>query len=210
MNEQTKITLDDVIDEILFTQQTLTAENLARWVARFPQFETELTNFAVNEAIAEFIQIEPLNEIEQTKRLERSRAIVSKIVYEKLNASSVEQTSQTQHFESLNAQAEKLGLRFPDFVRRAGLSLQLALSIEQHLVKAATIPEKVAAKIGGVLKVSTESVKSYFELPPQMLAGTSYKSTTQPELQQQQDFSDLVRKDGKLSEEQKRELIESN
>lgn len=209
MNNHKKITLDDVIDEILFTQQKLTAENLAYWVTRFPQFETEITNFAVNEAVAEFAQTEPLNEIEQTKRIERSHAIAYRIVYDKLSATTIEQTSQTQDFESLKSQAEKQGLRFPDFVRRAGLSLQLTLSIEQHLVIAATIPEKVAAKIADVLKVSIESVKAYFNLPPQMLEGTNYKSTTQPELQQQQDFSDLVRKDGKLTEEQKRELIEN-
>ncbi len=92
--------------------------------------------------------------------------------------------------------------------KATGLSLQLLLSLEQRLVKSASIPRAVIERIAGTLKTSVESVSAYFEQSPQFLSGASYKSSSQPEIGEQREFADLVREDMKLTAEEKKQLLD--
>lgn len=205
MNEEKfEPTLEDILHGILLRAET--AENsfspaeLRRWTTRFPQYEREITEFFITEA-----ELETLSERETApefaeKFAARSQAVLDGILGKEQN--------RAVPIESLLKAAAAQNLRFPDLVRKTGMSGQLLTALEQRSVVAASISKKAFNKLAEVLKTSVDSLTAYFEQPPQFIAGASYKSADQPEIGEQKDFAELVRDDLQLSEAQKQDLLD--
>ena len=197
--------LADIENDILL--QAETSENafspaeVRDWTNRFPQFESEIIEFAATEAELDALPDKPASPEFDRQFAVRSQQVLTEIL-------TRQQARNSAAITSLKDAAAARNLKFPELADRAGMSLQLLISLEQRMVQTASITRTAKSRLAAALKTSVETLTAYFELPPQLIAGTSYKSGDQPTVGAQQDFTQLVNQDAKLTAAQKRALLD--
>lgn len=213
MNQQTKDSFDlnDVLHQILLEAETRSEpfdrRRLEVWTTRFPNFKREIIEFFVQEILLDNLPDPTLTAAEETAFTEQSRNVLAKILTEQRAVRAAAAYSAV-NIQSLQSAAAQQNLNVPQLARIVGLSRQLLISLEQRMVKPTTISQKLKIRLAAALSISIESLNAYFEQPAGFLPGASYKSAEQPQLGEQQDFAELIKKDLKLTAEQKRALLD--
>jgi hypothetical protein len=202
MENRNTMPLDDVLNEFVTENDRPTAENLDKWVGRYPQYRRELIDFAA--AWAEQIILPPAPELgaESEKALvDRAMSHVLNIAYERQEQSPGHSESDDP-IDSLTGEAQRAGMTVQDFAKSCGLDLVLISKLNNRQIKPQSIPARLISHIGRQLKKPAEAIAAYLTLPPQDLARKAFLARGKPASTGQQSFADAVRASS-LSEAQK-------
>ncbi len=196
MNE---MTLADVLEGYAVETPGGNDQNVLRkWLENYPQFASDLMDFAASRAVIKFAPEDELS-AEEEKRyqefgLNNLRAFLSN-------------TTQTIP-ESLTDLAKEKGLNKAKFASAVGVSLSLLMYLEKKRLEFSSIPQAIIKKISGVLETGEEIVSSYLNQTPDPAGGASFKTATRPEEVKLKSFPEAVREDQMLSAEEKKKLLD--
>jgi len=202
MSKQPKyMTLDDVFDTYLSETERPSYEALSRWIARYPQYERELTELTV-----QWIMMEGLPPAANAVSTDvetlvlRGMSIVQNILYKQ------EQDSVDREAPGLTGildEGAKHGLRIQQVADAATMSVTLIRKLDLRLIRFASIPEEAIMFLARAVRSSVESVRRYLQRPPRLARHASYHASQAPTLVDPQDFLDAVRTDPAMKEEQR-------
>lgn len=202
-NSNEQYSLDDVLDAYSEASETPSRTILAEWIARYPQYESELIEFTVG-----WIQSEELPEIPyDQKDLEARRKSglrVAQQVYQKRNNEDHAKNLQSRaKMISLIIDGSFLGWSIDQFARQINLSVAILRKLENRLISDVTIPYNLIKLIGDSIQRDPLEIVAYLKQPPILHLSYRYKSKKPPKVGEQQSFYDAVRNDGELTDEQR-------
>jgi transcriptional regulator with XRE-family HTH domain len=193
--------LEDVLDEYVLAVQQPNQAALVEWVARYPQYEDELTNFTVEWARVEHAPDAPAESPALVEAAaERHMAMLRErgLLYAVDGAAAL---------AGLVEEAEANGLTKKQLAERAGLTVPLLTKLDRRLIRFASIPGEVVSRIAAALDAQADAVAAYLQGGPRLAQAVSYKAEEAPTLPEPQDFVDAVRDDPVLTPEQRAELL---
>lgn len=208
MTQNEKPKLDDVLNEFVAAYEKPTAEALEVWAARYPQFRTELVDFAA--AWAEQLVLPPAPELsadEEKRLVDRAMSHVQNVVFnrEQSEASQVKERAIT----SLTGEARRAGLNGQEFATACGLDLALVTKLNNRQIKPKSIPTRLISHIARLLERTVDAVVEFLAQPPQALADRAFLARGKPQSADQQDFGDAVRASSLSDAEKARWLDEA-
>jgi len=209
---------------------------LAAWIREYPQFAQELTAFTASwqllewadaAADAEMSPAESAPVGEKNERLIlRGMSAAQRVFYSKRAARAeevsnahdtsneraqqpaLEATNSAAGIDSLLAAAGSIGLPYPAFKERVGLSDVLLQKLNRRLIDPLTIPARVIADLAAAVQKTIESVAAYLALAPTFATGAQHRATQTPTLPKtREDFFDAVRNDVTLIGSRREELL---
>lgn len=193
--------LQDVLEE--YAQATPAGNDsviLQRMIEEYPQFASEIEDFAAARAVIRFAPEPEFNAGEESRYQE--------IGLENLRAVLSGGASQETSLQSLTDAAKAKGLNRSKFAAALGLSVSLVQYLEKRRLNFASIPGTVVAKVSEVLETSEMAIANYLSQQPDLAPGASYKTNARPEELQPKSFAEAVREDQTLTNEEKRKLLE--
>ncbi len=177
---------------------------LTSMIEKYPQFDTDLTDFAAARAVIKFA---PEAEISASEEMRYQESGV-KSLREVLGAYNSATPAQNV-LSSLTEAAKEKGLNKKTFAGALGLSVSLVMYLEKRRLEFESIPKSIVAKLAQVLETAEEAISSYLSQPPDLATGASFKTSTRPEELKPKSFSEAVREDQTLTPEDKRKLLDS-
>lgn len=196
-------TLDDVLAQIAAAQNPPNAQDLRAWTSKYPEFAQEIIDFATD-----FVALDA----------ERSARAVTEDVVTEDDVELVVNRTMSRIQTLLDEQDNSKPITdLPSAIRASGFdveTLQNAIDVDRsimdclisRLVAPATVPARLVRDLAVNLRRTTEQIRSYFRLPPQM-AG-AYKARNRPETRQV-NFAMLVEHSQLPQEKKARWLAES-
>lgn len=205
MNEQiSEVSLEDVLEGYaVATPDPSDLAALRSWIARYPQYASELMEFAGNRSLFQFLPEPEVSSAEEERFISEGLAFAKRLAAQSTRAA----VDESAPVSSIVKAGQQLGLKVIQLAADTGLSVGLVMMLEQRLITFASIPQAVVGRVATALRRSEESVAAYLRQPASMAPNASYKSQSQPKLTSQQEFADAVRDDRVLSAEQKAELL---
>lgn len=195
------MTLADVLEGYAVETPEGNDQNVLRkWLENYPQFASDLMDFAASRAIIKFAPEEELSAAEE-KRFQEFGVNNLRAFLNKTNTSQIIP-------ESLTDFAKEKGLNKAKFASSIGVSLSLLMYLEKKRLEFSSIPQAIIKKISGVLETSEEIVSSYLDQTPDLAGEVSFKTATRPEEVTLKSFSEAVREDQVLSLEEKKKLLD--
>ena len=202
MENKNEATLDDVFNTFVAENDRPTAENLQKWVKRYPQYRRELVDFAV--AWAEQLILPPAPELGP----EAEKALIDRAMSHVLNVAYNRDLQEQQRAEnddpihSLTGETQRAGMNARELAEACGLDVALISKLNSRQIKPETIPAQLVSLLGKLLQKSTTAISVYFAEPPQAATGMAFLARRKPMSGAQQSFADAVRASS-LSEAEK-------
>jgi transcriptional regulator with XRE-family HTH domain len=195
----TNLTLAEVLEEYaIAASESQDQDRLRLMMEKYPQFSEELMDFAAARAQIKY-SAEPEISAEEEKRYQE-------IGLKNLNF-FLRETESSPILESLTNAAKMRGLSKSNLASAIGGSLSLVMYLEKKRLRFASIPKEIIARLAKALETSESAVSNYLNQSADLATNASFKSQTRPEEVEQKDFSEAVRQDQSLSQEQKSELL---
>ena len=193
--------LEEVLDEYVMAVGQPNHPALVEWVARYPQYEDELTRFTV-----EWTRVEhaPDGSAESPAEIEAAVERHMSMLRERGLLYSV---ADAPELASLVEEAEAKGLTKKQLAEQAGLTVPLLTKLDRRLIRFASIPGEVVSRVAQALGSQAEAVAMYLQGGPRLAQAVSYKAEEAPTLPEPQDFADAVRDDPALTPEQRADLL---
>jgi len=167
---------------------------LAEWIARYPDYSDELTEWAVafhsGELDAYDAPAESGGEVSGY-----AAGLIAALIAEPLPASSVP--------KSLIAAAKEAGLNVGQLAARIRVDRTVLRKLENRLLSTATVPQILIDALADALNRSAGQIRAYLALPPQLASGAQYRAATAPVLEgvTQQSFADALMSAAEISAE---------
>jgi len=192
MSDQTnREQLDAVLEAYIEAVPEPGYRTLTKWIQRYPEFADELTALTVGRLVAPFeVEPEGMDEAALQRDLQVMRGVLGR-------------RRQPQAITSLSEAGKAVGLTsIKAIAQRANLSAALVRKLDLHLMQVASLPAELFTQLTQALQVGADALQQYFLGQPMMPEG-SFKSEQRPEITEQEDFFEAVRKDPSLTEEQR-------
>ncbi|MGI8552458.1 MAG: hypothetical protein ACR2PL_16970 [Dehalococcoidia bacterium] len=198
MNDYTR---DELVEDVLDAYMTAASDpdwnTLVTWIERYPQFERELTEFAVAWSRVEALPEPPELSPAQTERfVQRGMVAVQRLL-----------TQASPLISSLLDAGKAQGLSSKQLAERTGLSIVLVGQLNQRLIRYASIPGELIERLARTVHQESAAVRRYLQGGPILAGGALYKANQAPTVAPPQDFVAAVRADPMLSDEQRRRLL---
>jgi hypothetical protein len=103
----------------------------------------------------------------------------------------------------LFAEAKKIGLNLQQWATELRLDVPTLRQIDLRLIKPATIPRSLVARIAADLSRGVGEIAAYLSQPATLAAGAEYKSRTAPKAAPQQPFEKAIKASIHLSTDDK-------
>lgn len=192
--------LVDVLEEYaMATPEGNDGQVLRSIVEKYPQFGTELEDFAAARAIVRYAPEPEFSATEEARYQEIGLNNLRKVLSGK--------ATQQPALQSLTDAAKAKGLNRSKFAAALGLSVSLVQYLEKRRLDFASIPQAVVMKVAEVLQTGEETIAGYLNQSPDFAHGASYKTNARPDELQPKSFAEAVREDQTLSGEEKRKLL---
>ena len=190
--------LEDVLDAYTASDDGAYT-SLDDWIRRYPQYEQELTEFAISWILMEALPPSPdAEEVNEGTLVLRGMSVVQNL----LHGQSLETTSvSVPPFESLLSEGRVQGLEPRQFAQVARLGVSLLRKLDRRLIRYASIPRDAIRGLAEVIRNNEASVSAYLQQSPALAAATEHRSDQTPVLVEQEDFFDAVRADPTISPE---------
>lgn len=193
--------LNDILEEYALASQQNDQAALRRMSEQYPEFATELQDFAAALAIAKYApEAEPSME-------EASR--YRELGLQNLRAVLDENAGVQAGLQSLNEAAKAKGLNRSKFADALGLSVSLVQYLEKRRLDFATIPQNIIAKVAEVLEIGETMIANYLNQSAISPVNASFKAAERPEELKPKSFAEAVREDQTLTAEEKNKLLTS-
>ncbi len=204
--------LQDAFQDLLANGDPLDATILEATIHRYPQFTTELTEFAVEWVLQD--QLPEGNSLEGNS-LERETPEDSHLAdtsavpaaldrfrqqLDARDAASARRHAPPNPFESLSP-AELL-----DVAATVGLDKILLAKLRDRRIVADTLPASLSQDLASALQVPAAVINAHLAAPASVPAGLSFKSTGHPEAGSKESFTDAVQRSS-LDDEAKAGLL---
>lgn len=203
MKKEQHISLEDVIDAYVASSADSGEDTLATWIERYPQYASELRDFA-----AHYNLFKRLPEREYTAEEEelintRAASVVQNLLYRQragIAASDDEVTG-------LINEAEKQHLSLEQFAETTELSAPIIAMLDRRQVRYESIPRKAVDNLAQALGKAATAVASYLQ-GEMRLQPAHYRADEAPKAARLQEFSALVAVDPELSASQQKQWLE--
>jgi hypothetical protein len=187
MNEQTRTTFDEVIDEIMLEEPDPSHEALTRWCERYPEHKTALTNYFATWALQEVLPAKP-------EKIDEARA-GQRMVSQALNLLHRHRVAKTGLAEADKAvrlldAVKSSSLSEEDIAARCRLDESLLVKLDRRLLEFTSIPRMCFERLASALGRGMEQVRAMFEGCP--IAAGANKAHGKPAIKTE-DFLDAVR-----------------
>jgi len=197
--EQEQISLDDVIQAYMASSIDSSEDNLKEWIARYPQYEDDLKEFAAYWKLVRQMPSRQYTVEEEQTLIARAGSVVQNILYQQQESASADRV---EALSGLIDEALKRNISLEEFSAATELSEPIILMLDRRQVRYESIPRKVVENIAAALRVLVGTVDSY--LTGEMrLAPAHYRSDRAPKSTGLYDFSFLVRVDPDLTDQGK-------
>lgn len=194
-----------VLDAFMASEPEPNGATLREWIRRYPDYERELTDFAVGWILMETLPPDPnTKEPDEEALAGRGTVLIEGLLAEE-DKQRVEQ--EQRPFVGLLNEARDLGLTMHELAHVTGLSPALVAKLDQRLIRFTTLPKEVLRDVARAVRRTAEEVANYLSLEPALPPGLEYKAEDAPAVPEQQDFFDAVREDRGLDEERRRRLL---
>jgi hypothetical protein len=189
--------IDAVLDEFASLSGPPDAATLRAFVAKYPEFESELIEFATDWVAMDASRTgKPV-----------AAEFVDSIVNRTMSRvqSLMDEAERPAKLVDLAVDIRAAGHDFETYQRAVGIDRSILDGLIAHLVNPATLPAKLVAKASEALKRTTDEFRTYVRMPPQLAAAN--RSRGRPSAKQA-DFAVLVRDSGLPDEDKARWLAE--
>lgn len=201
MSEENKNTnADDVVRKMLMSEDDLNSGALLRWVEKYPQYQKEIVEAAAFSAQFDLFDAE--NPLPVSSEARERDWLAVKSVLDKFQIVK----TPTESLFDLREAAAKIGLKRESLLNAAGVSETLMRKIERRNLT--EIPRWIQERLAETLRVSVESLQTFFDLPTLLPKGANYKSKTAPKAQPKQTFAEAVKTDPELTAKEKARLLD--
>ena len=211
MNDQIEQeALEDVLDGYVASAAGPDSASLDAWIRRYPQFATELTEFAASWSLMKGLPPAPgAQETDVEKLVLRGMRIVQTLLHtqeqERVPAGATRAPAAVA-IESLIGAGRDRGLAPSQLARAAGVGEILLRKLDRRLIAFARLPREVSEALvealAAALEQATESVVRYLQQGP-VLGAAAYRAEQAPQLAEPEDFFDAVRNDPTMTDEQR-------
>jgi hypothetical protein len=214
MNDQIEQeTLEDVLDAYVASAAGPDSASLDAWIHRYPQFATELTEFAASWSLMKGLPAAPdAHETDVEKLVLRGMGIVQNLLHaqgqERVTAGAALAPAAVQAvaIESLIGAGRDRGLAPSQLARAAGIGEILLRKLDRRLIAFARLPreasEALVEALAAALEQATETVERYLQQRP-VLGAAAYRAEQAPQLAEPEDFFEAVRNDPTITDEQR-------
>ena len=188
--------LEDVLDAYVASDDGPDA-SLDDWIRRYPQYEQELTEFAISWSLMESLPPEPdTEEVGVATLVLRGMSVVQNLLHgQPLESASVSVPS----FESLIAEGWGNGLEPRQLAQVSRLGVSLLRKLDRRLIRYASIPRDAIRGLAEAIRSDEASVSAYLQQSSALAAATEHRSEQAPALTEPEDFFDSVRADPTIS-----------
>ena len=199
MNEQVEsLSLEDILDAYVASGDS-PDYSLDEWIERYPQYEKELTEFAVSWTLMESLPLTPESEkVDESVLVLRGMSIVQNLLHKQSQAAS---SSNSAPFVSLIAEARALGMKPRQLAEAVRLGDATLGKLDRRLILYASIPQVAIEELAKVIQRGAASVAAYLQQGPKFAASAEYRSEQAPALSESEDFFTAVRNDPMISPE---------
>ena len=199
MNEQVeRQSLEDILDAYVASDESPDS-SLDEWIQRYPEYEKELTEFAVSWTLMESLPPAPESEkVEESVLVLRGMSIVQNLLHDQSQADS---SSSSVPFESLIVEGRARGLKPRQLAEAVRLGDSILRKLDRRLIPYASIPQDAINELAKVIQRGTASVATYLQQDPKLAASAEYRSEQAPTLSEPENFFDAVRNDPTISPE---------
>ena len=199
MNEQVEsLSLEDILDAYVASGDS-PDHSLDEWIEHYPQYEKELTEFAVSWTLMESLPSAPESEkVEESVLVLRGMSIVQNLLHKQSQAAS---SSPSVPFESLIAEARALGMKPRQLAEAVRLGDATLGKLDRRLILYASIPQVAIEELAKVIQRGAASVAAYLQQGRKFAASAEYRSEQAPVLSESEDFFTAVRNDPMISPE---------
>lgn len=210
MKKEQHISLEDVIDAYVASSADSGEDTLATWIERYPQYASELRDFA-----AHYNLFKRLPEREYTAEEEelintRAASVVQNLLYRQraaIAASDDEVAASNDEVTGLINEAEKQHLSLEQFAETTELSAPIIAMLDRRQVRYESIPRKAVDNLAQALGKAATAVASYLQ-GEMRLQPAHYRADEAPKAARLQEFSALVAVDPELSASQQKQWLE--
>lgn len=201
--KQGQINLDDVIMAYMASSVDSGEDSLAEWIARYPEYESELREFASYSTLIEQIPPQEYTVEEEQRLAARAASVIQNILYEKRQSAS---ERPAEAFSGIIEEAERQNMSLDEFAERTELSPVIITMVDDRRVRYLSIPRKAIENIANTLRKIVTTIDSYLKGEMQ-LAPAHYKSDAPPKASGSYEFAHLVSIDPDLSPQQKEQWL---
>lgn len=195
-------TLDDVLNAYLDVAPTPSAEDLAVWVQKYPQYREELTEFTVARSLMLHL---PANSdpLDETALFTRGVSVMRTVLQREREKQAAEQPPPA----SLLEEGQRQGMNIHKLAELTGLSAALWRKLDRRLIRPASVPRQLVERIADMFHNPVAVVQRYLSQPPMLSPSALYRAKATPTLGEQEDFFEAVRNDLSLSDEQRQRWL---
>ncbi len=186
------VKLEDVLDAFVASDCDPN-ETLHEWILRYPEYEQELTDFAVSWSLMKSMPTAPdAEEVDEDILVLRGMSIVQNLLH---NQSKRSVSGSDVPFESLIDEGGEHGLEIRQFAQLAELGVILLRKLDRRLIHYPSIPQDAIKNLANAIKREASSVAAYLQRNPTFATATEHRSEQAPVLNAPEDFFDAVRDD---------------
>ena len=199
MNKPNKVDrLEDVLDAFVASDVNPN-EALDEWIRSYPEYEQELTEFAVSWSLMKSLPPAPdAEEVNENTLVLRGMSIIQNLLHEQSRESASESVVL---FESLIAEGRVHGLEPRQLAQATKLGDSLLRKLDRRLIRFASIPQDAINNLSNAIQSAPASVAIYLHQSPTFVAAMEHRSEQVPMLNAPEDFFDAVRADPTISRE---------
>ena len=199
MNKPNRVErLEDVLDAFVAFDVDPN-EALDEWIRSYPEYEQELTEFAVSWSLMKSLPPAPnAEEVDEDTLVLRGMSIIQNLLHEQSRESASESVVP---FESLIAEGRVHGLEPRQLAQATKLGDSLLRKLDRRLIRFASIPQDAINNLSNAIQSAPASVATYLQQSPTFVAAMEHRSEQAPVLNAPEDFFDAVRADPTIRSE---------
>lgn len=192
--------LDQILDEYVVENDSLSKEMLQEWIRRYPQYERELMDLTV--ALIQLQSAVPaeISEDEEEILVQRGISVVRRLLQDDQNGTA-DGTGLSKPIQGLVKEAGYHDLSLDQLAEQVCLTPSLLAKIDRHSVEYDSLPPHLFELFAETLHQNVFIVAGYCQLAPAIPQDSRFKSKTAPSVTKQVNFFDEIRKDPEFSDE---------
>ena len=199
MNEQVKrLNLEDILDAYVASGDD-PGSSLNEWIQRYPEYEKELTEFAVSWSLMESLPPAPDSQkIDDSVLILRGMSIVQNLLHNQSQAAS---SSSSVPFESLISEGRAHGLKPRQLAEAVCLGDTILRKLDRRLIRYASIPQDAIDELAKIIQHEAAALAAYLQQNPTFATLAEHRSEQAPTLAEPEDFFEAVRNDPTINRE---------
>jgi hypothetical protein len=203
MKKEQHISLEDVIDAYVASSADSGEDTLAVWVESYPQYASELRDFAAHYKLIKHLPERTYTAEEEGLINTRAASVVQNLLYRRRAGVA----GSEDEVAGLINEAEMRNLSLEQFAEATGLSAPILAMLDRRQVRYESIPRRAIDNIARVIRKAVSAVASYLQ-GEMRLQPAHFRADEAPKTARLQEFSALIAIDRELSESQRRQWLE--